>query len=361
MSVTPAPERVRALLRAGREDAIFSTAACEVGTASGAAFSDVVGTLTWDGAPAQLHTPFDVASLTKPIVGVLAMVLLEDGQISFEDPIGRFLPDFRKSDKTNLTVGELLTHTSGIPGKVPLYRSADTPERMRAAVRDLPLATAAGARVAYTSQGFMTLGWLLTAVAGQPLDAAVHSHVLTPAGMENTTFDLPDAQRHSAAATERCPWRDRVVQGTVHDENAHVLREPAGHAGIFSTAADMGMLCLAMLRGGAGRRQRILSEVGVATMTTGHTDHLNLRRCLAWQGRDPTGCPGGDLMSRASYGHTGFTGTSVWIDPHLGLYVVLLSNSVHPHRQPSRIGAFRRRFHNLVIGWARQDLDSVHP
>lgn len=350
--MTSAASRIGRLLAEGREAGVFSAAACQVGAADGPVHTTAVGTLTWDGQPAAAETPFDVASVTKPIVGLLAMVLLEAGELALDDEVGQVLSEFRATDKAELTVGQLLTHTAGIPGQVPLYRSAPDADRLRAAVRELPLVAAPGTHVAYTSQGFMILGWLLAEVAGESLEDALRRYVLEPLAMTETRFGLPPQLRDRAAATERCPWRGRLVQGTVHDENAEVLGGCAGHAGLFSSVADLGALCREMLRAGTGDRSSWLGARTVRVMTAAHTDRLNLRRCLAWQGRDPVGCPAGDLVSSASYGHTGFTGTSVWIDPVLDLYVVLLTNAVHPDRDPPRIGAFRRRFHNGAIAAA---------
>lgn len=338
-----------ALLEAGRDAGVFSTASYEVGTSAGAVDGDVVGTLSWDGTAADRETSFDIASVTKPIVAVLAIALLERGALALDDTVGALLPEYTPTDKARITTGELLTHTSGLPGQVRMYRSSPTPGQMWDALARLPLVAPPGDRVVYSSQGFMLLGRLLEAAADAALDEALHAYVLGPIGMHSTRFGLPEADRAAAAATEECRWRGRLVQGTVHDENAEALGRPAGHAGLFSTTADLGRLCRAMLRGGVTDGGRVLTEPGVRAMTGPRTDRLNLRRCLGWQGRDATGCPAGDLVGPRSYGHTGFTGTSVWIDPDIDRYVVLLANGVHPRRNPPRMAAFRRRFHNAAI------------
>ncbi|MGP4092830.1 serine hydrolase, partial [Streptomyces sp. KR55] len=159
------------------------------------------------------------------------------------------------------------------------------------------------------------------------------------------TFFRPGAQwRVRAVATEDCPWRGRLVVGEVHDENAAVLGGVGGHAGLFSTLSDMELLGAALAAGGRG----LLSPDTFTQMTAAHTDGLALRRSLAWQGRDPVGSPVGDAFGPDSYGHTGFTGTSLWVDPATGHYAVLLTNRVHPTRAGDGIAGVRRAFHDAA-------------
>lgn len=150
-------------------------------------------------------------------------------------------------------------------------------------------------------------------------------------------------------ATEDCPWRGHIVQGQVHDENAVVLGGAAGHAGLFAPLADLEALGRTLCRKGSGEHGRLLSRSGYQVMTAPATEQLPLRRTLAWQGRDAVGCPGGDLIGENGYGHTGFTGTSLWVDPDRGLYVVLLTNRVHPSRSGTDIVRIRRLVHNIAF------------
>lgn len=340
---------LRQLLTDAHRSRTFSAACYEIGDHANVLARDDLGTLSWGGPQVRPDTPFDVASVTKPIVGLLAMVLFEAGELGLDDTVGTYLPEYAGSDKEPLTVHQLLTHSSGIPGQQPLYRTADTPEQLLAAIRALPLAFRPGQGVAYSSQGFIVLGQILEKVAGEPLDQCLPRLVLEPLGMTHTTYSVAEDERGRTAATEWCPWRERLVQGTVHDENAHVLGGCAGHAGLFSTVEDLGRLCRMMLGTGRIGQDRLLHERTVELMTAPHTDHLPLRRCLAWQGHDAKGGPAGGLVSGRSYGHTGFTGTSVWIDPELDLYIVLLTNAVHPQRRPERIGQLRPTFHDLAV------------
>lgn len=193
------------------------------------------------------------------------------------------------------------------------------------------------------------------------LHALVRERVTMAAGMARTEY-VPERGQDQVAATEDCPWRGRVIQGTVHDENAEVLGGVAGHAGLFAPLDDLDALARLLCRGASGNDATVLSPAALAMMTTPATDHLRLRRCLGWQGRDHRLSPAGDLAGPNSYGHTGFTGTSIWVDPDAGRYVVLLTNRVHPTRQGVAIARIRRLVHNAAFGGlAQADRDGPDP
>jgi CubicO group peptidase (beta-lactamase class C family) len=337
------------ILEEAREMRQFSGAAYVVGTRDQVVAAGAVGTTAWeDGADVSLDTVWDIASITKPIVAVQAMMLAGAGQLRLDDPVSSFLPEYRGSDKAAITLFQLLTHTSGIPGQQPLYRTAATRAQLLDAVLGLPLRYAPGAGVEYSSQGFMIIGEILRAAAAQDLDTLLAGGVLAAVGMPDTRFCPPPELEPLIAATEWCPWRGELVKGSVHDENAAVLGGVAGHAGLFSTAGDLSRLAQALLGGGQLDGSLVLDPELVTQMARPRTDHLPLRRCLGWQGADPGECPVGGSVSPGSYGHTGFTGTSLWVDPQRGLFVVLLTNAVHPKRRPDGLRAARSRFHDAV-------------
>jgi CubicO group peptidase (beta-lactamase class C family) len=341
------PEEV---LARAHEERTFSGTAWAYGGSGGTAATGVLGTLSWDGGvPVREDTLWDLASVTKPIAGLAVMALVEAGELTLDDPVAAHLPEYAGTDKAALTVFELLTHTSGLPGQEALWRRHTTRDALLSALVRLPLRFAPGTGVEYSSVGFIVLGLIAERVTGTPLDVLVRDLVTAPAGMEETRFLLPEADRARAAATEDCTWRGRVVQGTVHDENAEVLDGVAGHAGLFGTLPDLAALGEALCRGGRGRHGRVLGERTLAVMTEPRTDHLALRRSLAWQGRDPHGSNSGDLLTPLAYGHTGFTGTSLWVDPVLDVFVVLLTNRVHPARTSDAITRLRPRFHNAAV------------
>ncbi|MDU0201713.1 serine hydrolase domain-containing protein [Paenibacillus sp. MAH-36] len=341
--------RITEFLQQARNEKAFSGAAYAIGNSDGITEQGAVGTLYWDGPSVQPDSIWDLASVTKPIAVLPLMVMLEHGECYLDDVIAHFLPHYKDTDKANLTLRQLLAHTSGIPGQQPLYQTSPTKEELLAAVRNLPLRFAPDTDVEYSSQGYMILGEIIEAIAGDSLDVVLKQLVLEPIGMSQTLFN-PGAQLHPRiAATEYCEWRGTTVIGEVHDENAVVMGGMAGHAGLFSTAEDMSQLCQAMLRLGETAKGRFLQPETVRLMTNNQTSSLKLARGLGWQAKDRHDSPAGDLFSMSSYGHTGFTGTSIWMDPEDDVFAVLLTNRVHPKRTSTAIKRIRSIFHNLAF------------
>ncbi|MFE4678868.1 serine hydrolase domain-containing protein [Streptomyces sp. NPDC056721] len=338
-----AAARRRRLVEQGRERGQFSGGAWSLGTAEGPEDRGWSGTRALDGAILDGTDLWDLASVTKPLVGLVVMALVERGILSLDDTVGHHLARYRDSPHAPLTVAQLLAHTSGLPGGVPLYRDHPTREALLGALGTLPRTAAPGTRVEYSSQGFMLLGLIAEQATGHGLDRLVYDFVSAPLGLTDTRFTPGPGDRLRAVATEDCPWRGRTVVGEVHDENAVVLGGVAGHAGLFSTLADMERIARSLL----GDGPRLLAPDTLVAMTAPRTDGLNLRRALAWQGKDPVDSPVGTAFGPASYGHTGFTGTSLWIDPEAGRYAVLLTNRVHPTREDRGFAALRRAFHEV--------------
>ncbi|WP_240759724.1 serine hydrolase domain-containing protein [Phytoactinopolyspora endophytica] len=338
---------VEELLAWGRDREVYSAAAWSVGTADGELSGGVLGTRAWGGSPVTRTDLFDLASVTKPVVGLVAMALVERGALTLSSTVAELLPSFQDTDKQALTVQDLMLHTSGMPGRVPLYRTHPTREAMLDGLRLLPLRRPPGEAVEYTSQGMILLGLMVEAAAGASLSALVADYVSGPAGLESTQFRPGDADRDRCVATEDCRWRGTVVVGEVHDENSVVLGGVTGHAGLFSTIDDMARLgrCLLVNLD----RRVLLHPATLSAMTENRTEALAEARSLTWQGIDPSGSPAGDLVSSETFGHTGFTGTSLFVDPRLGRYFVLLTNRVHPSRDRSGIRHIRQAFHNIAV------------
>ncbi|WP_020673679.1 serine hydrolase domain-containing protein [Amycolatopsis nigrescens] len=329
-----------ALLAEARARRVFSAAAWSVGTADGVLSRGVLGTRSWDGEPAAEHDLWDLASVTKPIAGMAVLALVERGVLGLEDPVGAQLPEYTGGDKAGITVRQLLTHTSGLPGATPLWREFPTRAGLLDALRTRPLPVAPGSRVEYSSQGFILLGRIAEAASGRPLDKLVDELVLVPAGLRDTRYTPGAADRPRAVATEQCAWRGRLVRGEVHDENCVVLGGVAGHAGLFGTLGDLERLGQELAGGGSS----LLGKEMFAEMTTCHTEGHRLRRGLGWQLTDAPDSP----LGPNAYGHTGFTGTSLWIDPDSARFFVLLTNRVHPSRDGNAIVRVRRDFHRAA-------------
>jgi len=342
-------DRLREYLNTCIEERAFTCAAYSVGTAEGELYSGTLGTLGIGRGAALENTLFDLASVTKPIVATAAMRLFDRGALCLSDTVDRFLPSFAGGARGRTTLFELLTHTSDIPTQGALYKTCADKEAILTAVRFLPPRSRPPLSVEYCSHGFILVGEIVAAAAGMPLDRAMRALVFDPLQMQDTQFNPPPTLHGRIASTEDDPWRGRVVIGEVHDENAVRMGGVCGHAGLFACTSDLAALCRAMLGKKLADGTDFLHPFTRALMTKNHTQGLNLARGLGWQGKDARSSPGGDLFSESSYGHTGFTGTSLWIDPALGLYAVLLTNRVHPTRSGDAILRIRRIFHNLAV------------
>lgn len=300
-------------------------------------------------------TLFDLASLTKVMATLPAvLVLLERGALRLDDPVSLYLPEFAGEGREEVRLRHLLTHTAGLPAGVPLWQDpGDRASRIRRACQ-APLLAPPGTRVIYSDVGFILLGEVVERVAGRPLDRFVQDHVLQPLGLREARFNPPPAVRPRCAATEYREALGRYLCGEVHDENAAALDGVAGHAGLFATAAEVAAYGQMWLAGGSLGGVQILSPAAVAAATRDQTPGLQEARGWGWlvvrPGSEGLSC--GDLFSPGSFGHTGFTGTSLWVDPARELVVVLLTNRVHLGRT-DHILRLRPRFHNAVAAAVR--------
>lgn len=331
------------------EEGAFTGATWQIGNAQGILEQGALGTLGEGLEHVDANSLYDLASVTKIIVTCALMRQFQDGLFRLDDPIGLYLSDYAEHPKGAITIKELLTHTSVIPGSLQLYRHAHTREDLLEAIRwQLPRADSPD-RVAYTSKGYIVLGEVVAAMDHSTLDEVVRRRVLVPLQMRDTCWNPPQELIPRIAATEFCPWRGKIVRGQVHDENAVVMGGVAGHAGLFSTAADVSKIAVAMLGGKIpGTEEPFFHEATIRLMTRNYTPGRGEHRGLGFIMVGPN-APAGDLMSESSFGHTGFTGTSIWVDPEKKLYVVLLSNRIHPSRDNPKIFRVRHILHNMAV------------
>ena len=293
--------------------------------------------------PMTEDTIFDVASLTKVVATTTSvMTLVEEGRIRLSDPVRQFIPEFGRYRKTGITIQHLLTHTSGLRPDLELEVEFNgSEEAIRRAIEEVPTAPP-GERFIYSDINFFLLGDIVRRVSGERLDRYAKAQVFDPLGMKETGFLPPEAWRPRLAPTERCrtlawpcvgPAEASVpfLRGTVHDPTARRMDGVAGHAGLFSTAADLSRFCRMLLDGGRLGAVRILSPATVARMTSPSTPpEMRAVRGLGWDIDSPFSANRGELFPIGSFGHTGFTGTSLWLDPATKSYVIFLSNRVHP-------------------------------
>lgn len=299
------------------------------------------------------NTIFDLASLTKVLATTIAvMQLIEKGKINPWDYIKNFYPEL-PNEKKEISIFHLLTHTSGFPAIICLWNQGLNYEEKIKRILNNPLEAEVGGKVIYSDLNFILLGDLILRVTDQRLDEYVNQHIFQPLGMKMTTFNplknLPFTGSKDYAATEMCGWRGRIMIGEVHDENAFSFDGVSGHAGLFSTIGDLNKFLQMLLNNGIYQGIRVLSSRSVGMMSKDWTPNLDNHRGLGWDLIKNSHSSGGVFFSEVAFGHTGFTGTSIWVDPKLKLGLALLTNRVHPTRENKQIIAFRPLLHNLVV------------
>jgi CubicO group peptidase (beta-lactamase class C family) len=294
--------------------------------------------------PMQPDTIFDMASVTKLFTSVVTVQMAERGELDLDAPVADYLPEFAAHDpaKADIVVQQLLTHTSGIRSWLPLYTLPDNEARMEA-IYTSELRRVPGSGYEYSDLNLITLGKLIERVSGRRFDQVVAERITEPLGMVDTGFNPPASKFHRIAATENQPWAGRpMIRGEVHDENAWSFGGVAGHAGIFSTVYDMAIFAQMVLNGGRYGDDRILEEDSVRAMLTNLNVGLggSAARGLGWQVEQWFYMDA--MTSPVTSGHTGYTGTSLVIDPLSNSMLVLHTNRVHPTRNWGTISSYRR-------------------
>ncbi|MBI4003210.1 MAG: serine hydrolase [Nitrospira defluvii] len=366
------PDPIQSALQGGVDDGTFPGAVLAVRLRGRMVYEGAVGYLSpqYPGSVVTAHTCYDLASLTKVLATTTAWVLLiQSGQVALDDRIDRILAELRDSPVGVATVRQLLMHSSGLPGWRPYYERIAATEAVQsgflgsAAARQIVLGYIAredllyerGSRSLYSDLGFMLLGFAVERLSGESLDQFCRRRVYDPLDAHPLTYvprgpltqhAAPPGAALPIAPTEEDGWRGRMLCGEVHDENAFALGGVAGHAGLFGTARAV--LAVAQVWMAGWRGDRGLLEPSLATrFTTRQQTVPNSSWALGW---DTPSAPSssGAHFSPESFGHLGYTGTSLWVDPVKELEVVLLSNRVHPTRRNERIRAFRPLIHDLV-------------
>lgn len=292
---------------------------------------------------ATLTTVYDLASVTKVVVSVALMRMLERGQVSLDDPVRRWFPAYASGAKAGVTLWHVLTHTGGIPGDTGPIMVEGGRDAVINTAAELPLEGQPGERVVYSSKGYVLLGAIMEEVEQRPLDQIIEREINQQIG-SRFVFNPHESLRPRIAATEWHPKRGRLTWGEVHDETCFRMGGIAGHAGLFGTVDDVHRFGVAMMEESLALIARSTKKM----MIQNQTPTLNLARGLGWQGRDRHGSPAGDLMGLDTFGHTGFTGTSLFCDPCSGVVAVLLTNRIHPSRDNVALLRFRRLFHNVT-------------
>ena len=328
----------------------FPGGVAAVGKDGALVYLRAVGKLSYDAdaAPVATDTLYDLASLTKVVVTTtMAMMLVDEGLLDLDKPVRAFLPRFRGGAKDTVTVRQLLTHSSGIDWWAPLYKELTSRAAYVERIEAMDLAYEPGTKSLYSDLGLLLLGEILERVAGEPIDSFARRRILGPLGMKDTQYKPPASLLARIAPTENDPWRGRVVRGEVHDENAFAMGGIAPHAGLFGTAPELARFAQMLVNGGVYDNKRLVSRETLE-MFTRPAGVPGSSRALGWDTPDGANSAG-SLLSAHAFGHTGFTGTSIWVDPDRKLFVILLTNRVHPTRENNAIRAVRRSVADAVV------------
>ncbi len=334
-------DSMRAVLERAVADGAFPGAYAAVGTIDGVLAEYGAGRLdSADATRPNARTIWDLASLTKVIGTTSAMMqLVESGKVSLDSTMRTYLPQWNAPGTERITVRQVMSHSAGLPAWRPFYKEASSPEEATRQLFAVSPDTVPGARFVYSDIGFILLGKLVERVSGMPLASFDSARVFSPLGMQSTRYLPPASLRPRIAPTENDPWRQRHLRGEVHDENAAALGGVSGHAGLFSTGEDLVRFARMYLGGGELDGRRIMTAQTIGAFTRVQNSAVS-RRALGWE--TPTGGnSAGTKMSPQAFGHTGFTGTSLWMDPTRGVFVLLLTNRVNPTRENRKIGAVR--------------------
>ena len=330
--------RMDNLLMSAIEDRAFPGAVVALGRDSILVKMDAYGTYTYRSRRRMRpSSPFDLASLTKVIATTTAsMLLFEQGLLDLEAPVARYLEGFDRPDKRDITIRQLLTHSSGLaPFRTFYADSVLTRQAIIDSIYASPLVAKPGGKYRYSDFGMIMMALVIERITGQEFAAWCKSNIFEPLGMTDTGFRQAGVPDSNIVPTELDDYfRHRLIQGEVHDENAWILGGVAGHAGLFSTARDLSRFASMMVRNGRYDGGQFLKPATIGLFTT-VVDTSFSTRALGWDTRNPFPEPSsaGDYFGPRSYGHTGFTGTSIWIDPDHRVFVILLTNRVYPTRE----------------------------
>lgn len=344
------------LMKKAVSDRVFPGAVLLVSKDNRIEFFEAYGSADlFSGAPVTRDTLFDLASLTKPLATTLAVIqLIQHSRLMLDQPVVSVLPGFRDPRMSQVTVWHLLGHCSGVAAYRPFFQNLrfvvaeERQNRLKEMLMAEELVDCPGHQVVYSDIGFMILRWMVESITGDTLDHLIKESVYHPLGLEHIHFmGLEQRDNENIAATELCMWRNVLIKGNVHDDNAFVMGGVDGHAGLFGSAEDVALLINVLLAdfrkvSGGGFFDAELIRVFWSRLSP-------FGRALGFDTPSDTGASCGRFFGKNSVGHLGFTGASFWIDPVRSVFVVLLSNRVHPSRFNIEIRRFRPLIHDEIM------------
>jgi len=344
-------DSVRLLMRNAARDSVFPGAVLLVARHGLIVMNEAFGKMGYNefNHPMRLDAIFDLASLTKCVATATAcMLLYERGGLDLEVPVQKYLPEFAGAEKENVTIRHLLTHSSGLPAYRQYFLNSHAPGQIIQTILNEPLENPPGTKTVYSDLGIILLGKIVEKLSGQPLDVFCREQIFRPLKINETDYNPPPQFLPRIPPTEFDTWRGRLVHGQVHDENAFALGGVSGHAGLFSNARNLAIFLSMLLNGGAYEKSRLLKPETISLFTARQNVVAGSSRAIGWDTADGKNSAG-HLMSTRAFGHTGFTGTSAWIDPEKNMFIILLSNRVHPTRHNQKLLAFRAQLHDAVM------------
>lgn len=297
----------------------------------------------------QKNTIYDLASLTKVVATTTAAMICYDRKLlSLDDPVTKYIPSFNTNGKENITIKNLLLHNSGLPAWKKLYGQGLSAEDIIREIYSSELEYKPGTKYVYSDLGMIILGKIIEKVSGTSLDKFCKDEIFVPLEMNSTFFVPSDSIKQYCAPTEKDDyWRMKTLQGEVHDETSSLLGGVAGNAGLFSTAEDISRLITVLMNNGRSGGSEFIKSSTIDMFIKKYSDEST--RALGWDTKSDSGSSAGKYFSKNSFGHTGFTGTSIWADPERNLFVVFLTNRVYPTRKNSKILSIRPLLHDAVI------------
>jgi CubicO group peptidase (beta-lactamase class C family) len=354
--------KITEILKRGLKEKVYPGAVLLTAQEDNIVFFDTVGnrTLRPQPLPMEKETRFDLASLTKPLATTLAaMKLKEDNLLDLDAPISSLIEPFQWKDKAAITPRLLLNHSSGLADWKPYYLELiklplkERKPAVRRLIMEEPLHEKPHTVSLYSDLGFILLEWIIEIVAGQDLSSFLNATFYQPLGLKTLHLDTvargPMNEKGLYAATEDCPWRKEIIQGHVHDENAYALGGYSGHAGLFGTAHDIFTLTTALVNIYHGYNSSLLTSKTVRSFLSRQEIVPGSTWALGWDTPSKNNSSSGNYFSPNSIGHTGFTGTSIWIDLEKNITAIFLTNRIHPRRSNETIKEFRPELHNLIM------------
>lgn len=314
-------------------------------------FEKAYGNFTYDltSPKAKTNTIYDLASLTKVVATTTAaMICYDRNLISLDDRVTKFIPEFGENGKENITIKNLMIHNSGLPAWKKFYVRDLKYDDVINEIYSSQLEYKTGEKTVYSDLGIITLGKIIEKVSGKTLDTFCRDEIFFPLKMNSTFYNPTDSLKKFCAPTETDNyWRMKTLQGEVHDETSAMLNGVAGHAGLFSTADDLAKLMSVLINKGKFEQKQFIKQSTIELFTKRYS--VESTRAIGWDTKSDSGSSAGRYFSKNSFGHTGYTGTSIWADPERNLFVVFLTNRVYPTRENTKIQKIRPQLHNAVI------------